>query len=105
MRFLVGAVASSAVWLLLAVGVQYSMARHAGPEWTVHRTTTAQHLMVVDVNARPSASLRLIGESILTGSIRDKYDEVLIYVRSGRTSVRRIQWTRRHGYGAELVIG
>jgi hypothetical protein len=28
---------------------------------------------------------------------------VLIYVRSGKTSMRRIQWTPEHGY-VELVI-
>lgn len=60
------------------------------------------HMLVVDVTAHPSASLREIGESVVTPVI-GQFDEVLIYVRSGKSTLRRIQWTPQHGY-VELVI-
>ena len=59
-------------------------------------------MQIVHVEARPHANLQEIGEAVVTPAI-GRYDEVLIYVRSGRTAMRRIQWTPQHGY-VELVI-
>ena len=49
-----------------------------------------------------AASLHDIGETIVNPVV-GQYDEVLIYVKSGKTTLRRIQWTPQHGY-VELVI-
>jgi hypothetical protein len=59
-------------------------------------------MLVVNVTAHPRASLRKIGESIVTPVI-GQYDEVLIYVKSGKSALRRIQWTPQRGY-VELEI-
>jgi len=60
------------------------------------------HMLVVNVTAQPGVKLRDIGESVVKPVI-GQYDEVLIYVRSGKSTLRRIQWTPQHGY-AELLI-
>ena len=65
-------------------------------------STGTHHMLVVDVDAHPSADLKKIGRAIVTPVI-GQYDEVLIYVRSGKSSIRRIQWTLQNGY-VELVI-
>jgi hypothetical protein len=60
------------------------------------------HMLIVDVDAQPSADLKKIGRAVVT-PVAGQYDEVLIYVRSGKSTVRRIQWTPEHGY-VELLI-
>ena len=60
------------------------------------------HMLIVDVEAQPSADLKKIGRAVVT-PVAGQYDEVLIYVRSGTSTVRRIQWTPQHGY-VELLI-
>lgn len=59
-------------------------------------------MLVVNVQAHASASLTEIGRAIVVPA-RGHYDEVLIYVHSGTSTLRRIQWTPRHGY-VELLI-
>jgi hypothetical protein len=96
-------VASSVVLLLFGAAVHYSAsAPPPGPRWKVTGSIGTHHMLVVDVTAHPSASLREIGESVVKPVI-GQYDEVLIYVRSGKSTLRRIQWTPQHGY-VELVI-
>jgi hypothetical protein len=56
------------------------------------------------VTAHSGASLREIGEAVVTPVI-GQYDEVLIYVRSGRSTLRRIQWTPQHGYCGAPISG
>ncbi len=95
--------ASSVVLLLFGAAVHYSAsAPPPGPRWKVTGSIGTHHMLVVDVTAHPSASLREIGESVVKPVI-GQYDEVLIYVRSGKSTLRRIQWTPQHGY-VELVI-
>jgi hypothetical protein len=59
-------------------------------------------MLIVDVEAQPSADLKKIGRAVVT-PVAGQYDEVLIYVRTGKSTVRRIQWTPQHGY-VELLI-
>ena len=59
-------------------------------------------MLIVHVDAQSSADLKKIGRAVVTPVI-GQYDEVLIYVRSGTSTVRRIQWTPQHEY-AQLVI-
>ena len=95
--------ASSIVLLLFGAAVHYSAsAPPPGPLWKVTGSIGTHHMLVVDVTAHPSASLREIGESIVKPVV-GQYDEVLIYVRSGKSTLRRIQWTPQHGY-LELSI-
>jgi len=96
-------VASSTVLLLFGAAVHYSAsAPLPGPQWTVTSSTGTHHVLIVNVTARPGAGLREIGESIVKPVI-GQFDEVLIYVRSGTSTLRRIQWTPQHGY-VELLI-
>jgi hypothetical protein len=71
------------------------------PGWTVRRSFSAHHVMVVDVEADRPAEARRIAIQIVE-PVRDRYEEVLIYVRKpgtmGELAARRIQWTPRHGY-------
>ena len=61
-------------------------------------------MLIVHVDARPSANLDEIGTTIVTPVI-GRYDEVLIYVRSGKSLMRRIQWTPGRGYVQLLISG
>jgi hypothetical protein len=103
LKYLIGALASSIVLLLFGAAIHYSAsAQQPGPQWTVTGSMGAHHMLVVSVTARPGASLHDIGESIVKPVV-GQYDEILIYVRSGKSTLRRIQWTPQHGY-VELVI-
>ena len=95
--------ASSIVLLVFGAAVHYSAsATPPGPKWTVTGSMGTHHMLVVSVTAHAGVSLREIGESVVKPVI-GQYDEVLIYVRSGRSTLRRIQWTPQHGY-MELLI-
>ena len=76
------------------------------PGWTVTRAYSAHHMMVVEVQTDLQANASSIAAQVVE-PLRDRYDEVLIYVREpGQRSddfpARRIQWTKRTGY-VELV--
>jgi len=89
--------------LLFVTGLyQSASAPPRGPEWTVKGSMGTHHMLIVDVDAQPSADLKKIGRAVVT-PVAGQYDEVLIYVRSGKSTVRRIQWTPQHGY-VELLI-
>ena len=75
-----------------------------GPEWTITGSMGTHHVLVVHVEANPSADLKKIGRAIVT-PVAGQYDEVLIYVRTGKTSLRRIQWTPGRGYAELLISG
>ena len=71
------------------------------PSWAVTRATSAHNVIVIDVDAEHPEEARQIASEIVK-PLRDRYEEVLIYVRSADASnawtVRRIQWTPRGGY-------
>ena len=72
------------------------------PGWTVTRAYSAHHMMVVEVQTDLQANASSIAAQVVE-PLRDRYDEVLIYVREpGQQSddfpARRIQWTKRTGY-------
>jgi hypothetical protein len=71
------------------------------PGWTVKRAFSAHHVMVVDVETDRPAEARRIAIQIVE-PVRDRYEEVLIYVRKpgtlGELATRRVQWTPREGY-------
>jgi len=103
LKYFVGVVASSIVLLLFGAAVYYSaLAPPPGPRWTITGSMGTHHMLVVNVTAHPSASLRDIGRSVVD-PVRGQYDEILNYVRSGKSTLRRIQWTPQHGY-VELLI-
>jgi hypothetical protein len=69
--------------------------------WVVIKATSAQHMMVVDVEAERIDEARGIAVQIVEPVRSHGYDEILIYVRQpGRrdAAVRRVQWTPRGGY-------
>jgi hypothetical protein len=71
------------------------------PAWTVTSATSAHHVMVVEVETERLDEARSIAIQIVE-PLRDRYEEVLLYVRRPGTSqelaARRIQWTPRGGY-------
>ena len=77
MKFIIaGVLASSIVLLLLGVAVNYTAsAPPPGPLWKVTGSIGTHHMLVVDVTAHPSASLREIGESVVKPVI-GQFDEV-----------------------------
>ena len=87
--------------LLFVAGMSTSASAPARPAWTITNTTTAQHLMAVYVEARPDADLYSMRRAIVREHAG--YDEILIYVRTGGPTLRRIQWTPQGGY-SELLI-
>lgn len=103
LKYIIGGVASSIALLLFAAAIRFSAsAPPPGPQWTVTSSIGTHHMLVVNVTAQRGASLGAIGKSIVQPVV-GQYDEVLIYVKSGKTTLRRIQWTPQHGY-AELLI-
>ena len=76
------------------------------PGWTVTSAYSAHHMMVVEVETDLPDTARQIAAQVVE-PLKDRYDEVLIYIRTPRTPKdelpeRRIQWTRRTGY-VEIV--
>jgi hypothetical protein len=103
LKYIIGGVVSSIALLLFTAAVRQSASEPpSGPEWTVTSSIGTHHMLIVHVDARPSADLKKIGRAIVT-PVAGQYDEVLIYVRSGKSALRRIQWTPQHEY-VELVI-
>jgi hypothetical protein len=76
--------------------------------WRVTRATSAQHAMLVDVEAQRVADARAIAIQIVEPVRSHGYDEILVYVRKPGAPVthpeRRIQWTPKGGY-VEMVMG
>jgi maltose-binding protein MalE len=69
--------------------------------WVVTKATSAEHTMVVNVEAERIEEARGIAVQIVEPVRSHGYQEILIYVRQpGRRIpvVRRIQWTPRGGY-------
>jgi hypothetical protein len=69
--------------------------------WVVIHATSARRAMVIDVEAdKPENALNIAVE--LVKPLREKYEEVLIYVRPigspVNTVTRRIEWTPREGF-------
>lgn len=72
------------------------------PGWTVTRAYSAHQMMVVEVQTDLQTSASKIAAQLVE-PLRDRYDEVLVYVRepgqrSDDLAARRIQWTKRTGY-------
>lgn len=69
--------------------------------WIVTRATSAQRIMVIDVEADKPQDARRIAEEIVA-PLRARYEEVLVYVRpigNPRDALtRRIEWTPRGGF-------
>jgi hypothetical protein len=78
-----------------------SVDSEGAPEWAVTRAMSAHHAMVLEIEAVHPERARNIAAEVVA-PLRDRYEEVLIYVRAVDTAadpvVRRIQWTPRGGY-------
>jgi len=69
--------------------------------WVVTRATSARRAMVIDVEAdKPGDAVHIAAE--LVKPLREKYEEVLIYVRPigspANAITRRIEWTPGAGF-------
>jgi hypothetical protein len=106
-RLFVGALIWLAAVALLIVGLEDSArARRLGPAYVITRTASYQRVTVVNAKIRRGASPRTVAEAIVK-PLRDTHDEVLIYLQEpaqpGKTTFRRVQWSRAAGY-SELLI-
>jgi hypothetical protein len=74
--------------------------------WTAVKTTTFNRVMLVDVDAQDVREARAIAAEVVE-TVRDDYDEVLVYVRAPRSGkappARRVQWTPKGGY-SEMIL-
>lgn len=72
------------------------------PGWTVTRSYSAHHMMVVEVETDIPETARQIAAQLVE-PLKDRYDEILVYVRrpdarQDDLAARRVQWTKRGGY-------
>jgi hypothetical protein len=77
------------------------------PGWTVTRSYSAHHMMIVEVEAAVPQHARQIAAQLVE-PLEGRYDEVLVYVRDPGASLdelagRRVQWTKRSGY-VEIIF-
>jgi hypothetical protein len=75
--------------------------------WAVTKATSAEHTLVVEVDAERLDQARNIAVELVEPVLSRGYQEVLIYVRqpgSRAPTVRRIQWTRSGGYVESTYI-
>jgi hypothetical protein len=72
------------------------------PGWTVTRSFSAHHVLIVDVEAdRLTDDLKIAAQ--IVEPLKARYDEALIYFRlpgqpGDHLAPRRVQWTARAGY-------
>ena len=100
-----------AVWLaalfMFAAALESPAPARRADQWSVTRSRSAHHAMIVDVVAASVGEARTIAASIVEPARTRGYQEILIYVRgpgeSGQAAERRVQWTPDGGY-AELII-
>ena len=101
-RLFVGALVWLAAVALLIVGLQdCARARRSGPAYVITRTASYQRVTVVNAKIRRGADRQAVAAAIVK-PLRDTQDEILIYLeepaRPGRTTLRRVQWSRDGGY-------
>lgn len=73
----------------------------ADDAWVVTEASSADHMLVVEVEAKRLEEGRRIATQIVAPMQARGYEEILIYIRQpGRRepAVRRVQWTPRGGY-------
>ena len=79
-----------------------------GEAWAVRRVESANHVLVVNVDADRVGNAQKIAVQIVTPVLDRGFDEILVYVwgihRKKLYADRRVQWTPNGGY-SELVIG
>ena len=75
--------------------------RLVNAEWRIIKMATAHGDLVIEVEAADRAEAATIARA-LTEPLKDRYDEVLVYVRGlgdkPELPPRRVHWTREHGY-------
>ncbi len=77
-----------------------SQSAPAKPQWVVTGRTTAHRMLVLNVDAKAPLTPMFIARELVE-PVRERYDEVLVYVhggRAGRNALRRVQWSPGAGY-------
>ncbi|MGE0460615.1 MAG: hypothetical protein AB7Q16_04530 [Vicinamibacterales bacterium] len=69
------------------------------PRWTVIHRVSAHRALVVEVETRHLDEATAIARAI-SGPEQPRFDEILVFFHSPgrRDMLRRVQWTREHGY-------
>ena len=109
-RLLTRLIVGGAIWLLamllFAKGLESPAPDPRAAPWSVTRTRTTYHALIVDVVAQQVADAIRIATEIVE-PVRHRHGEILVYVRGpgehGQPAVRRVQWTPGSGF-TELVI-
>lgn len=107
-RLIVGAIVWLAAAALLAVGLEQSARPRADrPRWMVTHRTAYHDVLLIEATARRDVPALDVAAGIIDAIRPNRYTEILVYVHHrtgwGRTSLRRVQWTRAGGY-QELLI-
>jgi hypothetical protein len=87
---------------LLTAGLAWvtlSLGPGAPPPWMTRHRVAAHRALVVDVEARHPEDALAIARAIAEPE-QLRFDEILVFIyRPGdRTMLRRVQWTREHGF-------
>lgn len=94
MAFVVaGALTGGLAWLSLSLGPE------PPPRWSVTRRVSAHRALVLEVDTpHPEDALEIARE--LSQPEQPRFDEILVFVYRPERHVmlRRVQWTRQHGY-------
>ena len=94
--------------LLRELNAQRANSFKEGEAWAVRKVESANHVLVVNVDADRVGNAQRIATEIVTPVLDRDFDEVLVYVwgvhRRKPYADRRVQWTPGGGY-SELVIG
>ena len=94
--------------LLRELNAQRANSFKEGEAWAVRKVESANHVLVVNVDADRVGNAQKIATEIVTPVLDRDFDEVLVYVwgvhRRKPYADRRVQWTPGGGY-SELVIG
>ena len=86
-------VTTALTWVTLSLGPA------PPPSWKVTNRVAAHRALVVEVEARHPEDAVTIAQAIAEPE-QARFDEILVFVyRPGhRTMLRRVQWTRAHGF-------
>jgi hypothetical protein len=92
-----GVLTGGLAWLSLSLGPD------PPPRWSITRRVSAHRALVIEVEARHPEEALAIARQVCEPEL-PRYTEILVFIyRPGRREMlRRVQWTREHGYVEDI---